>query len=57
MASSVDIFENSLLWKLTFELNIDKWDNPLYIDDCIYAPNITVFKSDTNFPKPLAPDD
>ena len=28
-------------------------DNPLYNDDCIYTPNICVFKSDTNFPEPL----
>ena len=28
-------------------------DNPLYNNDCIYTPNICVFKSDTNFPEPL----
>ncbi len=27
--------------------------SPLYNDDCIYTPNICVFKSDTNFPEPL----
>ena len=28
-------------------------DNPLYNNDCIYTPNVCVFKSDTNFPEPL----
>lgn len=27
--------------------------NPLYNNDCIYTPNVCVFKSDTNFPEPL----
>jgi TIGR02452 family protein len=27
--------------------------SPLHNDDCIYTPNICVFKSDTNFPEPL----
>ena len=27
--------------------------NPLYSNDCIYTPNVCVFKSDTNFPEPL----
>ena len=26
VAPSVDIFEESILWQLTFEMNIDKWD-------------------------------
>ena len=25
-------------------------DNPLYNDDCIYTPNVVVFKSDTDYP-------
>jgi len=28
--------------------------NPLYNNDCIYTPDVCVFKSDTNFPEPLA---
>ena len=27
--------------------------NPLHNDDCIYTPGVTVFKSDTDEPKPL----
>ena len=27
--------------------------NPLYNNDCIYTPDVCVFKSDTNFPEPL----
>lgn len=27
--------------------------DPLYNNDCIYTPNVCVFKSDTNFPAPL----
>ena len=27
--------------------------NPLYNDDCIYTPEVCVFKGDTNFPEPL----
>ena len=30
-----------------------KANNPLYNNDCIYTPNVCVFKSDTNFPAPL----
>ena len=30
-----------------------KATNPLYNNDCIYTPNVCVFKSDTNFPEPL----
>ena len=28
-------------------------NNPLYNDDCIFTPDVTVFKSDINFPEPL----
>ena len=31
--------------------------NPLYNNDCIYTPNVCVFKSDTNFPEPLSKED
>ena len=31
-----------------------KTANPLYNNDCIYTPNVCVFKSDTNFPEPLS---
>lgn len=27
--------------------------NPIYNNDCIYTPNVCVFKSDINFPEPL----
>ena len=28
-------------------------NNPLYNDDCIFTPDVAVFKSDINFPEPL----
>ncbi|MBO5716408.1 MAG: TIGR02452 family protein [Clostridia bacterium] len=31
--------------------------NPLYNNDCIYTPDVCVFKIDTNFPEPLASKD
>ena len=31
--------------------------NPLYNNDCIYTPDVCVFKSDTNFPEPLFKED
>jgi len=34
-----------------------KMGNPLYNDDCIYTPDVCVFKSDTNFPELLPCDD
>ncbi len=30
-----------------------KAGNPLYNNDCIYTPDVCVFKSDTNFPEPM----
>ncbi len=30
-----------------------KANNPLYNNDCIYTPDVCVFKSDINFPEPL----
>ena len=31
--------------------------NPLYNNDCIYTPDVCVFKSDTNFPETLSKDE
>lgn len=31
--------------------------NPLYNNDCIYTPNVCVFKSDTNIPEPFSKED
>ena len=31
--------------------------NPLYNNDCIYTPDVCVFKSDINFPEPLPKDE
>ena len=31
--------------------------NPLYNNDCLYTPDVCVFKSDTNFPEPLSKND
>lgn len=36
-----------------FYLPHRKTQNPLYNDDCIYTPNVCVFKSDINFPELL----
>lgn len=33
-----------------------KASNPLYNNDCVYTPNVCVFKSDINFPEPLPRD-
>ena len=34
-----------------------KMANPLYNNDCIYTPDVCVFKSDTSFPEPLSKED
>ena len=34
-----------------------KASNPLYNNDCIYTPDVCVFKSDTNFPEALPKDE
>lgn len=34
-----------------------KASNPLYNNDCIYTPDVCVFKSDTNFPEVLPKDE
>ena len=42
----------SAMWD-AFYMPHRKANNPLYNNDCIYTPNVCVFKSDTNFPEPL----
>ena len=42
----------SAMWD-AFYMPHRKADNPLYNNDCIYTPNVCVFKSDTNFPELL----
>lgn len=42
----------SVMWD-AFYMPHRKADNPLYNNDCIYTPNVCVFKSDTNFSEPL----
>ena len=44
---------NSLAMWGAFYTPHRKAANPLYNNDCIYTPNVCVFKSDTNFPEPL----
>lgn len=43
---------NDALWT-AFYAPHRKASDPLYNNDCIYTPNVCVFKSDTNFPEPL----
>ena len=43
---------NDDLWT-SFYVPHCKATNPLYNNDCIYTPDVCVFKSDPNFPKPL----
>ena len=40
------------MWNIFYSSH-RKTANPLYNNDCIYTPNVCVFKSDTNFPEPL----
>ncbi len=40
------------MWK-DFYIPHRRMDNPLYNDDCIFTPEVTVFKSDTSFPELL----
>lgn len=40
------------MWQSFYALH-RKLGNPLYNNDCIYTPNVCVFKSDTSFPEPL----
>ena len=47
---------NNDLWT-SFYAPHRKAANPLYNNDCIYTPDVCVFKSDTNFPEPLPKDE
>ena len=40
------------MWQSFYALH-RKLGNTLYNNDCIYTPNVCVFKSDTSFPEPL----
>ena len=46
---------NNDLWT-SFYAPHRKAANPLYNNDCIYTPDVCVFKSDINFPEPLSRD-
>ena len=43
---------NDDLW-MKFYKSHRKAANPLYNNDCVYTPDVCVFKSDINFPEPL----
>ena len=47
---------NNVLWT-AFYAPHRKAANPLYNNDCIYTPNVCVFKGDTSFPEPLPKED
>ena len=47
---------NNALWTVFYAPH-RKAADPLYNNDCIYIPNVCVFKSDTNFPEPLPKED
>ena len=47
--------KNEDLWT-SFYASHRKAANPLYNNDCIYTPDVCVFKSDINFPEPLPRD-
>ena len=47
---------NDALWA-AFYAPHRKAADPLYNNDCIYTPNVCVFKSDINFPEPLLKED
>lgn len=40
-------------WKMFYEPH-RRQNSPLYNDDCIYTPDVVIFKTDTLFPKPMA---
>ena len=44
--------DTKIMWE-SFYMPHRDLDNPLYNDDCIFTPNVKVFKSDTNFPEEL----
>lgn len=47
---------NKDMWN-KFYLPHRRANNPLYNNDCIYTPNVSVFKSDINFPEFLQKED
>ena len=47
---------NTEMWNAFYKPH-RKAANPLYNNDCIYTPNVCVFKSDTNFPEILPKDE
>ena len=47
---------NDALWTVFYAPH-RKVADPLYNNDCIYTPNVCVFKSDINFPEPLPKED
>ena len=47
---------NNALWTVFYAPH-RKAADPLYNNDCIYTPNVCVFKSDINFPEPLTKED
>jgi uncharacterized protein (TIGR02452 family) len=47
--------DNDLMWE-SFYLPHRLKGDPLANNDCIYTPGVCVFKSDTDFPKPLSKD-
>ena len=48
--------QNNALWTVFYAPH-RKAADPLYNNDCIYTPNVCVFKSDINFPEPLTKED
>lgn len=48
--------KNEDLWT-SFYATHRKAANPLYNNDCVYTPDVCVFKSDINFPEPLPKDE
>ena len=44
------------MWNVFYSPHRKKAD-PLYNNDCIYTPNVAVFKSDISFPEPLHKED
>lgn len=44
------------MWQLFYKPH-RKTENPLYNDDCIYTPGVTVFKTDSSFPEKMEEKD
>ena len=49
-------YTSDQMWNV-FYIPHRKSANLLYNNDCIYTPDVCVFKSDTNFPEPLSKED